>query len=78
VLVQKIQSKSLMLACLLASFLACWLALQSKAATAEKKQVIDFALDAMLVKYRYYIIHAQCLWLPLQGPKSCSEIKVIW
>jgi hypothetical protein len=40
-------------ACLLASFLACWVALQGKAATAEKKQVIDFALDAMLVKYRY-------------------------
>jgi hypothetical protein len=55
--------------------LACWLALQGKAATAEKKQVIDFALDAMLVKYRYYyyyyyIIHAHCLWLPLQVSKS--------
>jgi hypothetical protein len=41
-LVQKIESKSLMLACLLPPLLA-GLLLQSK-------QVIDFALDAMLVK----------------------------
>ncbi len=47
--------------------------------------MIDFALDAMLVKYRYYyyyyyyyyIIHAPCLWLPLQVSKPCSEIKVV-
>jgi hypothetical protein len=52
-------------ACLLAGLLC-----RVKQQQQKKKQVIDFALDAMLVKYRYYyyyyyIIHA--LWLPLQS-----------
>jgi hypothetical protein len=46
--------------------------------------VIDFALDAMLVKYRYYyyyyyyyyyIIHA--LWLPLQSFRIMSQTDLV-
>ncbi len=75
-----------LLACFLPSFLPSLLAgllFRVKQQQQKRKQVIDFALDAMLVKYRYYyyyyyyyyIIHA--LWLPLQSFRIMSQTDLV-